>query len=415
MPAPLSTTAQDELEELVLRLRATEPVRRAAAELRERYAADPIAASASARATLDAAVDSVVTAALVEAVVLDAGNPRTMWFPCAEHTWNGRTFPNSGYGIENPDNVYRHLGIDDAGTFVLEGRYDPGAPRPMDFSIVVYGEVPGTGAMDPEGAPILGVFSAADLLVGADGTFTLTVGPDADADLRVAPGAELLIVRESLSDWTTEMPCALTVRRTTPATAPSPTEAELADRGAHLAAQLGRYWGLDYNHASIYPRPVNTVMAVRRRGIGMATAGHFDLAPEEAFVVTVDPKGARYLGFQLADPWGVARPYVDRTGSLSNAQAHPNDDGTFTYVIAADDPGVWNWLDTGGLAAGMFAIRWQPVAPATTPDGAVVRAEVVAFDRLADALPGGTHSCDGDERRAQLAARRAAYDRRFLG
>lgn len=415
MGGPLETQDQEELEELVLQLLASRPVREARAGLLEAYRADPIAGSESARSTLEAAVDSVVASASSEAAVLDPTNPRLFWMACARHTWATRSFPNTGYGIENPDNVYRHGGIDDEGTFVIEGRFGPG--RPMDMSFVVYGEVPGTGAMAKEGAPILGVLGADGLDIDDDGSFSVVIGPgdvgDRATRFETAPGARLLIVRESLSDWNTEMPSELRISRRSASTSSAPAFDDVAMLAADFAAKLGRYWGLDYNHAFIYPREVNRVGQPNRRGIGFATSGHFDLRDGEALIVTIEPRGARYIGFQLADPWGVAVEYVDRTGSLNLSQAMPNADGSITYVIAADDPGVHNWLDTSGLTSGMFAIRWQPVPIDEVPDGAVRSAALVPFDRVDAVLGPDAVRVDADQRARQGIDRARAYERRY--
>ena len=41
----------------------------------------------------------------------------------------------------------------------------------------------------------------------------------------------------------------------------------------------------------------------------------------------------------------------------------PNADGTYTYVIAARDPGVHNWIDTDGLREGILTLRMAEFGP----------------------------------------------------
>ncbi len=115
----------------------------------------------------------------------------------------------------------------------------------------------------------------------------------------------------------------------------------------------------------------------REGGWGFAASGQFQLQPDEALVVTLDTLGAKYVGFQLTDPWAISTDYIEHQGSLNNHQAVPNADGTFTYVIAARDPGVANWLDTSGLADGFFQIRWQKLPASTNAEAAVKSAKVV--------------------------------------
>ena len=93
-------------------------------------------------------------------------------------------------------------------------------------------------------------------------------------------------------------------------------------------------------------------------------AGRFVLAPDEAFVVDVSDGGAEYFTVPLSNIWGTTLDVLDRTGSLNKAQSLANDDGTYTYVIAAEDPGVHNWIDTDGLLEGILTLRM-----AEFPDG----------------------------------------------
>ncbi len=46
----------------------------------------------------------------------------------APHCWHGFEVHRSGYGIDNPDNVYRHTAVDGQSSFVIHGRMPNGAP-----------------------------------------------------------------------------------------------------------------------------------------------------------------------------------------------------------------------------------------------------------------------------------------------
>ena len=85
--------------------------------------------------------------------------------------------------------------------------------------------------------------------------------------------------------------------------------------------------------------------------------GRFELSPDEAFVVDVSDGGAEYFTVPLGNIWGTTLDIVDRTGSLNKAQSAPNEDGTYTYVISAVDPGLQNWIDTDGLNEGILTLR----------------------------------------------------------
>jgi hypothetical protein len=92
------------------------------------------------------------------------------------------------------------------------------------------------------------------------------------------------------------------------------------------------------------------------------------------------------------------------------SQAKPNADGTYSFVITPNDPGVANWLDTGGLHDGFAVLRWQNLPQGTPGEGLLRDFRVI---KLADAvkLPGIALSSPSD-RKAQLSDRATSYANR---
>jgi hypothetical protein len=399
----------------MLRVLRSPEVRSQREAARRVYASHPLAGTPDGAASLEAAVDSITAAMVQTAVNDDPSRPKAFWSVTAAHRWHGQDVPNSGYGIENPDNVYRHIPVDGVSRYEILGRMPENPPSHLSFTL--YASLPGTTDMNREGSPIIAALDGVE--VAADGTFRVTVDPDPAADranhLQSRPPTALLIVRDTLSDWRHESPAVLEMRRLAgPPATPPRSELQMAERAAWLMERTIPFW-LAYDDELVYTRPVNVVSPPRRRGggWGFSTSGHFALAEDEALVVTLDRLGARYLGFQLADPWGVGREYISRGGSLNASQAQANSDGSIIYVISRTDPGVHNWLDPSGLGSGIFAIRWQGVSPTvTSPDGAVRSAEVVKLDGLRELLPAGTVFVSSEQREAQLAERKASYQRR---
>ena len=70
------------------------------------YAADPQGATPTGKATILRAAHAIAAAAASYAVGEDTDRPAAHWVVNAPHTWGGITTPRSGYGIDNPDNVY---------------------------------------------------------------------------------------------------------------------------------------------------------------------------------------------------------------------------------------------------------------------------------------------------------------------
>ena len=92
----------------------------------------------------------------------------------------------------------------------------------------------------------------------------------------------------------------------------------------------------------------------------------------------------------------------------------PNEDGTYTYVIAATDPGVHNWIDSDGLHEGILTLRMAEFPERAAEGGPRRPGRVVKLDDLESrGCPTLHRGSRADERAAQLADRRAAYLRRL--
>ena len=113
----------------------------------------------------------------------------------------------------------------------------------------------------------------------------------------------------------------------------------------------------------------------------------------------------------VTNDWTITDNYWDQQTSLNNVQANAID-GVYTIVISPTDPGVGNWVSTGGLNQGTISIRFQdlPLDPTHLP---TVQSQVVSLSQLASVLPAGTIYVTPAERAAQLAARKAGFDNRF--
>ena len=82
-------------------------------------------------------------------------------------------------------------------------------------------------------------------------------------------------------------------------------------------------------------------------------------------------------------------------------------------VLAAENPGVANWIDTMGHAEGIMQFRWQRVsAPITDDAGPTVR--LVDAADIATELPDYAEQKVTEEQWSErIAARRRAFARRM--
>lgn len=84
------------------------------------------------------------------------------------------------------------------------------------------------------------------------------------------------------------------------------------------------------------------------------------LEEDQALVVTVRPpqNSFSYWGITLANPWMESYDSRYAAPCTNNYKAQPSEDGTWRLVIAPSDPGVPNWVDTGGRLEGFAMLRW---------------------------------------------------------
>ncbi|MGE0383478.1 MAG: hypothetical protein AB7Q97_02035 [Gammaproteobacteria bacterium] len=431
----MSTTAsiQRELELLALRIAAAPKVQEAMRVASEVLARDPVATTADGRASLADAAMQHAYAAIQRVTNLDPHYPRILVISQYGHEVEGRYFPSALHGgLENPDNIYRVIPVSHDSRYVLRGvRHDP-APSQVTYELKT--TVPGLryALGENAAAPIkadsemgdqISMLQDRDMQLAADGSFTITIDQDPangrPNHIRTTPEARVLFIRDTLSDWDRQAHDSLEIERVAgPATAPR-TEAEMIDEAAEVVVSFTRFWA-EFKHGYIgrnrdsYAVNRHVPAKPRAGGWGFIVNSHYEVADDEGLVVTTDPIGAPYYGIMLGNHWWIAMDAASRTGSFNGAQARPNPDGTFTYVIANRDPGVHNWLDTGGIHAGVIQIRWQgtPASMTQAPD-AVREVRLVKLADLRRELPAHTAWASPQERQAQLARRLESYRRRL--
>jgi hypothetical protein len=85
---------------------------------------------------------------------------------------------------------------------------------------------------------------------------------------------------------------------------------------------------------------------------------YFDLADDEALVIEVTPPDCEYWMFALHNHWMETLDYVHHRTTLNCHSAQLEADGSVRVVVAHEDPGVPNWLETTGHRRGTVGVRW---------------------------------------------------------
>lgn len=316
--------------------------------------------------------------------------------------------------LGNPDNLYLVSRVDDDARYRIHGRRGTTA----DFAIQLYQGYPGVGRpFDARGSLDLD-----EIEFAPDGSFEVFVGGPARERnwIELHEDSRRVLVRYTYGDWTKERAGELGIERlgTRGRAGHPPDDATTARRldatsGYLLDALKGYLQVADHYFASV---AVNSVGALRRVGAGGLTGqysanGRYAIRDDQALIVTTRPSKARYQGLQLGTEWFEALDFTNQVTSLNATQARRSSDGRYHFVISTRDPGVANWLDARGCPHGQLLLRWQgaeELGPEHQP-----QLELVAFDALRTRLPDDEPVFGPEERRAQIAARQAAIERRY--
>jgi hypothetical protein len=312
-----------------------------------------------------------------------------------------------GWGFDGADAKYLGAPLVGSGTYRLHGTL--GNARLIAVQAVSMGP--------PYEA--FGSLSAEGLAADADGRFEVMLSPERPEGwqgpwLRTDAKASDLLAREYFGDWAKELPSTMILERVDAAGPAPPMTLARSEQllGAMAATFAGRTPTWQPMVQQIRDDLRNTLTPGSNTGQGLADNfygnGWFDLEPGQALIVELDAPDALLWSFQLGNSWWESLDYVSRTGSLNGDQAVASSDGRYRIVIAAEDPGVPNWLDTGGHSEGAILFRYQRASNNPTPT-----ARVVSLSELRDALPADTPSVSPEQRAEEIAVRRAHAARRW--
>jgi hypothetical protein len=107
----------------------------------------------------------------------------------------------------------------------------------------------------------------------------------------------------------------------------------------------------------------------------------YALGPDEALVITGRWPRCRFANVALWNRYLQTYDYVHRPVSRNRANTELEPDGSFRMVIAHEDPGVPNWIDTEGRAFGMVFWRFfLPEGDVDTPVAEVVKVAALRGD-----------------------------------
>ncbi|MAT94621.1 MAG: hypothetical protein CME59_18775 [Halioglobus sp.] len=287
---------------------------------------------------------------------------------------------------DNSDAIYFDAPVTDGHTYVVHGNLQGAAY----FSVTIE-----EGCADGDMATnTAGVLNNLDMDIDSNGNFTLYIGgePRERNWLALTPEAARITTRHYFEqpqpaaaqpDLEPRLRIECLTRDATPA---APDDASIAAGIRRVAAAVrGRTLGMPPMANSEPPAfvcltPNEFPAPVPPGDFGLAAFdAHYSmapyfLAPDEALVITGRWPQCCFGNVCLWNRFQQTLDYRNRQVSLNRAQTSLEDDGSFRMILAHEDPGLPNWLDTEGKPLGLVFWRFFMVeGEVQTPHAEVVK------------------------------------------
>ncbi len=325
--------------------------------------------------------------------------------------------PHRKLGGDAADLSYQQAWIDGKSVYRISGTL--GTAR--FFNITVQGPRPETqpgtdwpSLHDPFGdIPEANIFGH-QITADVNGHFELYVGgPEREPNwLPTTPGSRKLFIRQGFDGWD-ETPTRMRIERVgmdTPR--PMPTPGDMA----HAMGWAGKFvhdvmtdWPDHPYHYSggavdpvnvnaFPPEPENDTASDAKRGRAVANMV-WHLARDEALIIEFDSHDDFWM-VSLGGVFMNSFDYLYRHVSYTPGRTQLDGDGKVRLILAHEDPGYLNWLDSQGFDSGNLTYR--RLMSQTRTD---LTTRLVRWADLASALPPECPKAGPDFRQQQLIAR----------
>ncbi|MBW2384916.1 MAG: DUF1214 domain-containing protein [Deltaproteobacteria bacterium] len=284
-------------------------------------------------------------------------------------------------GADNPDNYYQSTAL--SGEYEYRIRGQRGTIHYLGLGTYI-GHYGSGGRMGQSG-----YIEAADLKIDADGGFEIILSCDQKQGsnwLRMEPDTSSLIVRQTYQDRSREQIARLEIERIGSDGPPEPLSPGFLDAGLRTAAayvagtsSLFCDWSESFHERINELPPLDPAIATAAHGDPHIQYyhGYWELGQGQALVIEATPPRCDYWNFQLNNHWMESLDYRYHRIDVNHHGAHYEDDGSIRLVVAHEDPGHPNWLDTAGHSRGTMCLRWIRADEHPQPSTRVVPLEAL--------------------------------------
>ncbi|MBW2390395.1 MAG: DUF1214 domain-containing protein [Deltaproteobacteria bacterium] len=280
-------------------------------------------------------------------------------------------------GADNPDNYYQSAAISGAHEYLIRGTRNTVHYLGLGTYVGNYGS---DGRMGQSG-----YIEGADLEIDSEGKFEIVLSCREQPGknwLPMEPDTSSLIVRQTYQDRDLEIIADLQIERIGAEGGARPITAEKVDEGLAAAshyvlgtASLFTDWSEGFARHPNELRLLDPEIARAAHGDPNICYfhGYWEIAPDEALVIETTPPVCDYWNFQLDNYWMESLDYRYHRIDLNHHGAHCEEDGRVVIVVAAQDPGLANWIETASHVRGTMCLRWIRAEHHPKPECRVVK------------------------------------------
>ncbi len=273
-------------------------------------------------------------------------------------------------GADNPDNYYFNAQISGEYEYKVTGNRN--TVHYIGF-FTQNGNYGSTGGLAPYGQ-----LEGNDLVVEKDGSFEIILSKEKKGKnwLKIEDETGLFMVRQTFLNRFEEVAAEVKIENLSGQTTPDPISPKMVDEGLKTASLfiagaplLFARWAKGFQkHPNQLPQfdPEVSNAAGGDRNI-IYYHSYWKLAEDEALVITVDPPECDSWNFQLNNYWMESLDYRYFNICISKGNAHFEKNGSVKVVVAHENPGIKNWIDTCSHVEGTMCWRWYRLPEGVEP------------------------------------------------
>jgi len=269
-------------------------------------------------------------------------------------------------GADNPDNYYMNAQVSGEYEYKIIGKRNSIDYISFHTQNGSYGS---TGGLAP-----CGKLDDDELAVNDDGAFEIFVTHKKQGGnwLKIEKETTLLMVRQTFSDRSKEVPADMEIVSLSGIERPGPLTSKQMDEGLKAASMLvGGASLLLTRWAKDFQKHVNQLPLFDPDKSNAAGGddtiiyyhSYWKLEPDEALLIEVTPPECDAWNFQLNNHWMESLDYRYHNICINKNSAFYEAGGKVRIVIAHENPGLPNWIETADHRQGTMCWRWYRIHP----------------------------------------------------